>query len=58
MAGKPSGAGGGDCGIAVSLLEDSPEKQQQLFREWEKVGIIPLTLQIAPTLIHKTGGVK
>ncbi|MBP1969997.1 phosphomevalonate kinase [Virgibacillus natechei] len=41
-AGKPSGAGGGDCGIAFM---PSKEKAYELERAWEKVGIKPLILQ-------------
>lgn len=39
---KPSGAGGGDCGIAFM---PSLEKVAQLKEEWEKVGIKALDLQ-------------
>ncbi|WP_234447140.1 phosphomevalonate kinase [Virgibacillus salexigens] len=44
-AGKPSGAGGGDCGIAFM-----PSKQQadQLIKAWEEVGIKPLSLKANP----------
>lgn len=41
-AGKLSGAGGGDCGIAFLLSDD---KQDQLRTDWEQAGIKPLTLQ-------------
>ncbi len=40
-AGKPSGAGGGDCGIAFM---PSREKAEQLFEAWEKAGIKPLAI--------------
>ncbi|PAE27779.1 phosphomevalonate kinase [Paenibacillus sp. 7884-2] len=41
-AGKPSGAGGGDCGIAFM-----PSKQQadELMKAWEEAGIKALSLQ-------------
>ncbi|MBT2653251.1 MULTISPECIES: phosphomevalonate kinase [Oceanobacillus] len=41
-AGKPSGAGGGDCGIAFMYSKDQVEN---LFHSWKEVGIKPLTLQ-------------
>ncbi len=41
-AGKPSGAGGGDCGIAFMPTQ---EKADELMKLWEKAGIKPLTLQ-------------
>ncbi|WP_080875984.1 phosphomevalonate kinase [Oceanobacillus timonensis] len=40
-AGKPSGAGGGDCGIAFMPTEETSE---QLARSWETEGIKALTL--------------
>lgn len=40
-AGKPSGAGGGDCGIAFMPTKASAEK---LALAWESVGIKPLSL--------------
>ncbi|AXI11062.1 phosphomevalonate kinase [Oceanobacillus zhaokaii] len=41
-AGKPSGAGGGDCGIAFM---PSREQATELMRAWEEAGIKPLALQ-------------
>ncbi|RLL41354.1 phosphomevalonate kinase [Oceanobacillus piezotolerans] len=41
-AGKPSGAGGGDCGIAFM---PSKEKAEQLIESWKNAGIKPLTIQ-------------
>ena len=41
-ASKASGAGGGDCGIAIGLVEN----RKHLIEEWEKVGIINLDLKI------------
>lgn len=43
--GKPSGAGGGDCGIAFM-----PDKQKagQLQEAWQQAGIKPLTIQPYP----------
>lgn len=42
---KSSGAGGGDCGIAVG---ESNQKTTQLLDEWRRIGIVPLNLQVAP----------
>lgn len=50
-AGKQSGAGGGDCGIAFLT---SDKQRDQLCQDWERVGIKPLELQPfleSPTLI-------
>jgi len=44
-AGKPSGAGGGDCGIA---FVSSRDLAIQLKTKWEKAGIKPLELSIDP----------
>jgi phosphomevalonate kinase len=41
-AGKPSGAGGGDCGIAFMPSKESAEK---LKKAWEKAGIKPLAIK-------------
>ncbi|UJL46609.1 phosphomevalonate kinase [Virgibacillus sp. NKC19-16] len=41
-AGKPSGAGGGDCGIAFM---PSKEKAEALMQAWEQAGIKPLDIQ-------------
>lgn len=43
-AGKSSGAGGGDCGIA---FVDGEEKTAALHAAWEKAGIVPLPLQVS-----------
>lgn len=43
-AGKPSGAGGGDCGIALIPAEVPPEN---LANAWRQSGIEPLPLQVA-----------
>lgn len=40
--GKLSGAGGGDCGIALLLAEENKDKLRQA---WREVGITPLTIQ-------------
>src|SRR5699024_206463 len=45
-AGKPSGAGGGDCGIAFM---PSKEKAKDLFRAWEAAGIKPLDIELYGT---------
>ncbi|WP_188456737.1 phosphomevalonate kinase [Virgibacillus oceani] len=44
-AGKPSGAGGGDCGIA---FVPSKEKAEQLMMAWQEVGIKPLEIRPNP----------
>lgn len=44
-AGKPSGAGGGDCGIAFMPKETDLEK---LYTAWQTAGIVPLTLKSYP----------
>lgn len=43
-AGKQSGAGGGDCGIAVSF---SPEISKKIKIAWKRKGIVPLKVKIA-----------
>jgi len=45
-SGKSSGAGGGDCGIA---LLRQPRDREDLYREWKKAGIEPLPLEVAHT---------
>lgn len=42
-AGKPSGAGGGDCGIAFM---PSKEQAEALMEAWEVAGIKPLDIQL------------
>lgn len=44
-AGKPSGAGGGDCGIAFM---PSKEKADALMQAWIKAGIRPLDIKVNP----------
>ncbi|BDR58376.1 mevalonate kinase family protein [Xylocopilactobacillus apicola] len=39
---KQSGAGGGDCGIAIGLKEC----QNELFNSWQKAQIMPLNLEV------------
>ncbi|MFD1037726.1 phosphomevalonate kinase [Virgibacillus byunsanensis] len=43
-AGKPSGAGGGDCGIA---FVSTSERAQKLKSLWENAGIKPLDIRLA-----------
>ena len=43
-AGKSSGAGGGDCGIA---LVGGSGQANKMVREWKKVGIQPLDLEVS-----------
>lgn len=45
-AGKPSGAGGGDCGIAFM---PSKERVEKLLEDWEREGIKPLSIQPSRT---------
>lgn len=46
---KTSGAGGGDCGI---VLSDKKLDIAELKKEWQAVGITPLTLKIGDTIAH------
>ncbi|MEU3462991.1 phosphomevalonate kinase [Streptomyces sp. NPDC006733] len=46
-AGKPSGAGGGDCGIALLPAGTTPQVLQGL---WSAIGVRPLDLRSAPQL--------
>ena len=43
---KTSGAGGGDCGICFIT---KPQQEESITTQWEKAGIFPLNLEIAPT---------
>lgn len=52
-AAKPSGAGGGDCGI-VFAGEDSAN--DAILRDWQKAGIRPLGLDVYPGVEPVTGG--
>ncbi len=45
LAGKPSGAGGGDCGIALAF---DPTQVESLRKAWEAAGVRPLEMAIAP----------
>ncbi|MFI5867537.1 phosphomevalonate kinase [Streptomyces sp. NPDC051546] len=47
-AGKPSGAGGGDCGIALLPTSADPDA---LHRAWTHAGIWPLALRTAPSQV-------
>lgn len=46
-ASKSSGAGGGDCGIAIV---DDPRAAQDIRRDWSARGIVPLDLTVCPPL--------
>jgi phosphomevalonate kinase len=47
-AAKPSGAGGGDCGIA--LLDATAEAEISLLREkWTAAGLLPVPISITST---------
>ena len=43
---KTSGAGGGDCGICFIT---KPQQEDTITTQWEKAGILPLHLEIAPS---------
>jgi phosphomevalonate kinase len=46
-AAKPSGAGGGDCGIA--LLDATAEREiSQLREEWAAAGVLPMPTRVQP----------
>ena len=45
-AAKPSGAGGGDCGIALLDAAD-PARPAELHRRWTDAGVLPLPLGVA-----------
>jgi phosphomevalonate kinase len=51
-AGKPSGAGGGDCGIALMIGEKT--KIDQLFTAWKRSAIEPLPIHVCPLGAHVT----
>jgi phosphomevalonate kinase len=51
-AAKPSGAGGGDCGIAFAT---SPAVADRVRTAWQEAGIVPLALAIAPGASVETG---
>ncbi|GAB2662118.1 phosphomevalonate kinase [Nocardia goodfellowii] len=44
-AAKPSGAGGGDCGIAIAC-RDRPEIAVEVDQRWRGAGILPLPLHV------------
>ncbi|MFF7451814.1 MULTISPECIES: phosphomevalonate kinase [unclassified Streptomyces] len=46
-AAKPSGAGGGDCGIAL-LDADAPHDIAHVRQRWAAAGVLPLPLRPAP----------
>lgn len=47
-AAKPSGAGGGDCGIA--LLDATATREiSQLREEWATAGVLPMPVHVQPT---------
>ena len=48
-AGKLSGAGGGDCGLAFVPADTDVE---QLYRAWELNGIVPLRISVCPDGVH------
>ena len=43
---KTSGAGGGDCGICFIT---KTQQEESITTQWEKAGILPLNLEIAPS---------
>lgn len=50
-AAKPSGAGGGDCGVALIFGED---RAKSLEAAWKRVNLEPLRLQVSPTGVEVT----
>lgn len=44
---KTSGAGGGDCGIAIALAQDFDAVANRIKDEWQKSGIEALNLKVA-----------
>ena len=48
---KPSGAGAGDCGIALAA---SAAQAARVRSAWQEAGIVPLAIAIAPDGV--TGG--
>ncbi|MBG9989370.1 phosphomevalonate kinase [Aerococcaceae bacterium DSM 111176] len=50
MGAKSSGAGGGDCGIAIDSIDDPIDKQIHLFNLWLEGNVKPLELHLAPRL--------
>ena len=55
-AAKPSGAGGGDCGIAFAT---SPAQSEAIRAAWQAAGIVPLRVAIAPEGVrHESGGAE
>ncbi|SEG99753.1 phosphomevalonate kinase [Nonomuraea solani] len=53
VAAKPSGAGGGDCGIAL-LRPDQEHRVPALREQWTRDGIQPLHLRLHPTEQDRT----
>ena len=51
--GKPSGAGGGDCGVALIAGRDRAES---LHAAWSKAGIAPLRLAVSEAGVEVTEG--
>ena len=50
MGAKSSGAGGGDCGLAIDSIDDPNDKETQLFELWREGKVTPLELHLAPKL--------
>jgi phosphomevalonate kinase len=50
-AGKPSGAGGGDCGIALMVGDET--KIARLGQMWKQAGIEPLDISVSPLGAHR-----
>ncbi len=50
MGAKSSGAGGGDCGLAVEPKQNNVSNHKKLFSLWQQGGVTPLSLQIAPKI--------
>lgn len=54
-AGKPSGAGGGDCGIVLAVRGADLDP---MLREWERAGLRRLSLAVAGTGERRGGAVR
>lgn len=53
LGAKPSGAGGGDCGIALTFDRDKAAKVRDA---WSHEGLVPLEIGISPTGVERVEG--
>jgi phosphomevalonate kinase len=49
-SGKTSGAGGGDCGIAVI---EAGEQEKRLLNRWQSLGITDVPITVAPSILAR-----